>query len=66
MIILYALIGMTTPNLGALVRYKIPVMPFMLFSILICTNFDLLKKLIRFRNKKDIDSVNSQTETAKP
>ena len=63
MLIMYALIGMTTPNLGALVRYKIPVMPFMLFSILICTNFDLLKKLIRFRNKKDIDSVTSQTET---
>ncbi|MBO4875970.1 MAG: hypothetical protein J5542_11760 [Bacteroidales bacterium] len=63
MLVLYALIGMTTPNLGALVRYKIPVMPFMLFSILICTNFDLLKKLIRFCNKKDIDSVNSQTET---
>ncbi len=66
MFVLYALIGMTTPNLGALVRYKIPVMPFMLFSILICTNFGLLKKLIRFRNKKDIDSVTSQTETAKP
>ena len=66
MLILYALIGMTTPNLGALVRYKIPVMPFMLFSILICTNFDLLKKLIRFRSKKEVDSVNSQTETAKP
>ncbi|MBR5984671.1 MAG: hypothetical protein IK025_13250 [Bacteroidales bacterium] len=44
MLVLYALIGMTTPNLGALVRYKIPVMPFMLFSILICINFDLLKK----------------------
>ena len=64
MLILYALIGMTTPNLGALVRYKIPVMPFMLFSILICANFDLLKKLIRFRNKKEVDSVNSQTEMA--
>lgn len=44
MLVLYALIGMTTPNLGALVRYKIPVMPFMLFSILICTDFGLLKK----------------------
>ncbi len=64
MLVLYALIGMTTPNLGALVRYKIPVMPFMLFSILICTNFDLLKKQIHFRNKKGVDSVNSQTETA--
>ena len=63
MVLLYGLIGMTTPNLGALVRYKIPVMPFLLFSILICTNFDLLKKLMHFRNKKEADSVNSQTET---
>ena len=63
MVLLYGLIGMTTPNLGALVRYKIPVMPFLLFSILICTNFDLLKKLMHFRNKKATDSVTSQTET---
>ena len=46
MLVLYALIGMTTPNIGALVRYKIPVMPFLLSSMLICTNFERLKKLV--------------------
>jgi hypothetical protein len=46
MLVLYALIGMTTPNIGALVRYKIPVMPFLLSSMLICTNFEWLKKLV--------------------
>ncbi|MBQ5571328.1 MAG: hypothetical protein IIT38_00470, partial [Bacteroidales bacterium] len=63
MLVLYALIGMTTPNLGALVRYKIPVMPFLLCSMLTATDFNRLKKLMRFCNKKDVDSVNSQTET---
>lgn len=62
-LLLYGLIGMTTPNLGALVRYKIPAMPFILFSILTATDFNRLKKLMRFRNKNESDTVNSQTET---
>lgn len=63
MIVLYGLIGMTTPNLGALVRYKIPVMPFLLFSMLICSNFERLKKLKWFGMGKSSDFVNSQSET---
>ena len=63
MLLLYALIGMTTPNIGAIVRYKIPVMPFLLFSMLTATDFNRLKKLMRFYNKKYVNSVNSQTET---
>lgn len=43
MLIHYALIGMTTPNIGALVRYKLPVMPFILCAMLMCTNFERLK-----------------------
>ena len=62
-VLLYGLIGMTTPNLGALVRYKIPAMPFILFSILTATDFNRLKKLLRFRNKNESNTVNSQTET---
>ena len=61
-VLLYGLIGMTTPNLGALVRYKIPAMPFILFSILTATDFNRLKKLMRFRNKNESNTVNSQTE----
>ena len=52
MLILYALIGMTTPNIGALVRYKIPVMPFLQCSMLMCTNFDRLKKRFEFLGRK--------------
>ncbi len=60
MLILYALIGMTTPNIGALVRYKIPVMPFLLCSMLICTNFERLKKRLRIGERKRSDLINSQ------
>lgn len=60
MLILYALIGMTTPNIGALVRYKIPVMPFLLCSMLMCTNFERLKKRLRIGERKRPDLVNSQ------
>ena len=60
MLVLYALIGMTTPNLGALVRYKIPVMPFLLCSMLMCTNFERLKKRLRIGEQKWSDLINSQ------
>lgn len=60
MLILYALIGMTTPNIGALVRYKIPVMPFLLCSMLMCTNFERLKKRLRIGERKQSDLINSQ------
>ena len=60
MLILYALVGMTTPNIGALVRYKIPVMPFLLCSMLICTNFEQLKKRLRIGERKRSDLINSQ------
>jgi len=60
MLILYALIGMTTPNIGALVRYKIPVMPFLLCSMFMCTNFEWLKKRLRIGERKRPDLVNSQ------
>jgi hypothetical protein len=31
---LYSIIGISTPILGALVRYKIPAMPFLAISVL--------------------------------
>ncbi len=51
MLVFYALIGLTTPNLGALVRYKIPAMPFILFAMLMCTNFEKLKNKLPERLK---------------
>ena len=61
-LVFYALIGMTTPNIGALVRYKIPAMPFLLCSMLICTNFERLKKLKCFNRRKSDNFVNSQNK----
>jgi len=44
-LILFALIGLTTPNLGALVRYKMPALPFLVVSVLLCTKSVTFKKL---------------------
>lgn len=45
-IVLYGLVGLTTPNLGALVRYKIPAMPFLLMVMLTSIDFNMLKNKI--------------------
>jgi hypothetical protein len=45
-ILLFVLIGLTTPILGAVVRYKIPALPFFLIAFLVILDKDkLLKKL---------------------
>lgn len=43
-IILNSMIGMTTPVLGALVRYKLPSLPFMLLIITLITDIEKLKR----------------------
>jgi hypothetical protein len=45
-VVLYALIGMVTPILGAVVRYKIPALPFLLLIFLAL--FDQEKFMLRF------------------
>ena len=49
-IIVYLIIGLTTPITGALVRYKIPVAPFIWFSILMILNTHRFPKGLR-KNK---------------
>ena len=49
-VILYALIGMVTPILGAVVRYKIPALPFLLLIFLVL--FDQEKFILRFSRFK--------------
>ena len=49
---LAVLIGMTTPVIGAIVRYKIPFMPFLLTTILICTDTEKLKMNLSPSSKK--------------
>jgi hypothetical protein len=41
---LYLIIGWTTPVAGALVRYKLPAIPFLLIAILLITNKDKIFK----------------------
>ena len=48
--LVYLIIGLTTPITGALVRYKIPVTPFLLFSLLLILNTHKFSKGLR-KNK---------------
>ncbi|MCX7862017.1 MAG: hypothetical protein N2449_03410 [Bacteroidales bacterium] len=51
-IMLFILIGVTTPVLGAIVRYKIPALPFFLFILFSFTNFEKLFNKIQYIWKK--------------
>lgn len=46
--ILFALAGMTTPVLGALVRYKIPAQPFLYAALLVHIDWKIPQKYIEF------------------
>jgi len=48
-IILFALAGMTTPVLGALVRYKIPAQPFFYATLLMCINWNAILDKIGYK-----------------
>ncbi len=43
-LILFALIGLITPILGALVRYKIPALPFLMFVFISVSDLEKLRK----------------------
>lgn len=43
-VLLYILIGITTPVLGAIARYKVPALPFLLIALLEITDTEKLKK----------------------
>lgn len=45
-LVLFSLVGLSTPNIGAIVRYKVPVLPFLLAVILSLTDYDrILRKM---------------------
>jgi len=44
-LLLSTIIGLSTVNFGSLVRYKIPVIPFMVFICLALVNIDRIKKI---------------------
>jgi hypothetical protein len=62
-IVLFLIIGLTTPIIGAIVRYKIPALPFLVFGLLLCVNntqIPLLKsqnsRLSRLLNSIDLSN----------
>lgn len=50
-VLLFTLIGLTTPILGAVVRYKIPALPFLLIAFLLVLDKQKLLKKFPFLNK---------------
>ncbi len=51
-VILYVLIGLTTPNIGALVRYKAPAIPFLIMAFVMI--YDKNKFLKIFKIKRNV------------
>ncbi len=43
-IVMFSLIGLMTPNIGAIVRYKTPALPFLMSAFFCLTDFDKIKK----------------------
>lgn len=50
-VILFVLIGITTPSLGAIVRYKIPAIPFLCVALLLLIDMNKLGKRFPFISK---------------
>jgi hypothetical protein len=51
---LFELIGLVTPVMGAIVRYKIQALPFLFFLLIYLTDFDKLKRRIMIFSSKKI------------
>jgi hypothetical protein len=47
-ILLFTLVGLTTPVLGSIVRYKIPALPFLMIALLMVINNQKLRKRFPF------------------
>jgi hypothetical protein len=48
-LIIYTLIGLTTPVVGAFVRYKAPILPLILTACFIVLDFEKIKKYVPFK-----------------
>ena len=45
-IVLFLIIGLTTPIIGAIVRYKIPALPFLTFGLFLCVRKSQIPQII--------------------
>ncbi len=50
-VIVYILIGLTTPVFGAIVRYKVPALPFVLIMFLTIIDINRIKLKMKFLNR---------------
>jgi hypothetical protein len=50
-VLLFTLIGLTTPVLGSIVRYKIPALPFLIIALLLIIDIQKLRKRFPFLGK---------------
>lgn len=50
-LVLFSIIGLTVPIFGALVRYKVPGLPFLAVALLLLIDFDTLKAKFTFLKK---------------
>jgi hypothetical protein len=57
---LYTLVGLTTPVLGAAVRYKVPALPFLLISIFLLSDYAKLKVQIKLWTRPLSKQFNKQ------
>jgi hypothetical protein len=46
-LVLYSIMGLTTPILGTLVRYRMPALPFLMMALILLTDTNRLTKLIK-------------------
>lgn len=51
-LILFVLIGITTPSVGGMVRYKMPALPFLYAALFLLIDVSKLKKVLAFLTKK--------------
>ena len=56
-IILFSIIGLTTLVIGAIVRYKVPAMPFLFFILLSAIDFSKISK--HKQNSKILKWINT-------
>lgn len=57
---IFYLTGLTTPVVGAIVRYKVPAMPFLLISFILMVNSEKLQKFLPFLKPKK-DQINKHS-----
>jgi hypothetical protein len=46
-LILFVLVGLTTPVLGALVRYKMPALPFIFIAMFLITDVEKVSRFVQ-------------------